>query len=205
MQLREISSAVLGFLLFYITLGALPWALWWALDVPHIWLAFLLPALPIIPFLFPCKETRNYDYEDEEFCLFLETLCGIDHPVPNDTKELYEMLLNTQNLHSLPTLNNDELVWELYDKVTVKASIIQNSTMIEILRNNPFQTSLMHWHPTPETMYEELCQLGRKGHILVLRKTLFGTQTFYYGHPGGCELPKRMKHHWGRIIYLEQT
>lgn len=203
-RLRQIGVGLLGFLLFYITLGVVPWVLWWALKVPHVWIALVLPALPIIPFLFPYGINRNYDYEDEEFCLFMEALCGSGHPVPTDTRALYEMLLHTQDLHSVPKLNKDEIIWELYEKVTVKAGIMKNSTLIEIHRNGPLQTSFMHWHPEPEKIYRELCMLGRKGHILVLRKSLFGTQTFYYGHPGGYELPKKRKYHWGRLIYLEQ-
>lgn len=207
--LKMLCSTLSVLLLCYVIFGALPWILWWALRIPHPWISFVLPALPILSFFLPnprkfFKEDRNYDYEDEDFCLFMDTVCGKGHPVPTTSQELYQILAETPGLHSLPKFENDTLIWELYDKATVEASIIKNSTIIELLGNNFFRTAYTHWHPNPEAIYGELRELGKKGHILVLRKTLLGTETYYYGDPNGYTLPKKKKWHWGRLIYLEQ-
>ncbi len=206
---RRVGNALLGVIIVYIFFGLILCPLWWAFRLPHFWISLLLPILPILFFLLPSpyalrKKGRSYDYEDEDFCLFMDTVCGKGHPVPTTTQELYQMLAETQGLHSLPKFENDTLIWELYDKVTVEASIIKNSTIIELLGNNFFRTAYTHWHPNPEEMYGELRELGKEGHILVLRKTLLGTETYYYGDPNGYTLPKKKKWHWGRLIYLEQ-
>ncbi len=206
---RKIGKALLGSIIVYIFFGLILWPLWWAFRAPHFWLSLLLPILPLLFFLLPSppelrKKERSYDCEDEDFCLFMNTVCGKGCRLPITSQELYHMLIETQGLHSLPKLENDTVIWELYDKVTVEASIFKKSTMIELVRNNFFHPSYMHWHPNPEEMYGELCELGKKGHILVLRKSLLGTETYYCGDPKAYPFLKKKKWHWGRLIYLVQ-
>ena len=207
--LKDIAMTLLGILLFYVVFGIFPWALWWTFRLPHVWLAVLLPAVPILLFFLPdphelFKKEKCYDLEDEAFCIFMVEVCGPDRFVPTNTQELYQLLAETSDLHSIPQLEKDVILWELYDTITVKASIVKNSTLIQICSEAPIKRTLLHWHPEPEAIYGELCSLGRKGHILVLRKSLFGTDIFYHGHPKGYDLPKTQKCHLGKLIYLEQ-
>lgn len=41
--------------------------------------------------------------------------------IPNNTQELYEMIINTDGLHSTPELSGEILTWNLFEKATVRA------------------------------------------------------------------------------------
>ena len=127
------------------------------------------------------------------------------------TKELYDAIICKPNLHSHPVLHDNILVWHLYKNAYVQAFCHDGDTSIDIINNSVFSGSIMHWHPDEEDMVDELYTLGKKGNLLVLKKSLLGTSTFYAGPPENCPLTDRTPLHlgkkkWdgGRIIYLEQ-
>lgn len=114
------------------------------------------------------------------------------------------MLINTEGLQSFPKIENDTIIWELYDNACVEASINEYDTIIDIVNRNALHGSYMHWHPSVEEMYEELYNIGKKGNILVLRKLFAGTQIYYLGSPDKYRFSKSKSWHWGKLTYLEQ-
>ena len=87
----------------------------------------------------------------------------------NTTKRLYEKLLEMPDLHSVPELDGDTLIWRLYNKAYIRAYCNSYDTCIEIISTSSFGLS-MHWHPDADDMLNELYSLGKKGNILVLKK-----------------------------------
>ena len=127
------------------------------------------------------------------------------------TKELYDAIICKPDLHSTPKLYENMMVWHLYKNAYVQAFCHDGDTSIDIINNSVFSGSIMHWHPDEEDMVDELYTLGKKGNLLVLKKSLLGTSTFYAGPPENCPLTDRTPLHLGkkkcdggRIIYLEQ-
>ena len=127
------------------------------------------------------------------------------------TQDLYEALTSKPDLHSVPELYNDMVIWHLYKDAYIEASCYGKDTYINIASASLLRGSFMHWHPDEKDMVDELYTLGKKGNLLVLKKSLLGTSTFYAGPPENCPLTDRTPLHlgkkkWdgGRFIYLEQ-
>ncbi len=119
------------------------------------------------------------------------------------TKELYEQLLNKKDLHSFPELDGEVLIWKLYKNAYIKAFCGDSDTCIEIIGTSILYPS-MHWHPNEENIFDELCLLGKKGNIMVLKSFLMETSVFYLGEPEKYRFDKKRKWYWGKLSYFEQ-
>lgn len=208
---QKIRDTVFGLSFLYVFFALIPWMIWSVFDLPHPWIAFAIPAaiiaafalMPLFTKLF-CKTERSFDKEDDDFLRFLSMVSNGSAAIPFNTQELYKMLMNTDGLHSPPKIKNDTIIWELYDNAYIEASISEYDTIIDVLHDNVFRGSYMHWHPDIEEMYEELYTIGKKGNILVLRNYLSGTELFYLGAPEKYRFNKNKKWHWGKLVYFEQ-
>lgn len=78
-------------------------------------------------------------------------------------KELYDTLIRKPNLHSLPELHDQLLVWPLYKNAFIQAYCDHSITCIDIISNSLFSGSLMHWHPDESEMLDELVHIWQKG------------------------------------------
>lgn len=120
------------------------------------------------------------------------------------TKEIYVRLISMQDLHSLPELNGDILIWKLFSNAYIRAYCDSFDTCIDIISNDVAIGSLIHWHPDEEDIFDELYSLGKKGNILVLKKHLLGVRVFYIGPSDKYRSSKSKKWHCGKLIYLVQ-
>ena len=127
------------------------------------------------------------------------------------TQDLYEALTSKPDLHSVPELHNDMLIWHLYKDAYIEASCYGKDTYINIASASLLKGSFMHWHPDEDDMISELYTLGKKGNMLVLKKSLFGTSIFYSGPSESFPLPDKRELHFGKkkwdggqLVYLEQ-
>ena len=119
------------------------------------------------------------------------------------TRELYERLLEMPDLHSLPELDGEILIWKLYENAYVRAYCDSYDTYIGIISTSVSCHST-HWHPDEDVMLEELYTLGKKGNILVLKSFLQSVGVLYMGKPDEYRFDRKKKWHWGKLIYLEQ-
>ena len=127
------------------------------------------------------------------------------------TQELYDAIICKSDLQSYPTLYDNILIWHLYKKAYVQAFCSDGDTVIDIMSDSAFTGSVMHWHPNEDDMIDELYNLGKKGNMLVLKKSLLGTSTFYSGPSENFPLAERMPLHFGKkkwdggqLVYFEQ-
>lgn len=191
------------FLLDYLALGFMPWVVWFFVhEYVSIWIPLLFPFPMMV--LLELKSRKANANPDDVFYQFMTMVTSGNIAIPTNSQELYNMLMNTQGLHSFPQIKDDMITWELYQNVCVKASISKHDTIIDIVQKNIFQGSYMHWHPELEDMYEELVELGKKGNILVLRKFLNGAEIYYVGEPDKYRFSPKKKWHWGKLVYLKQ-
>lgn len=203
-KFKAFLSDIGGWLTMYCILALIPFAVWlcFARSISSAWIPLLLTLLVMLCLRFL---NRNQDsVADERFLRFMNAVVGEEITVPACSADLYGMLLKEGSLHSVPQLKEDVIQWNLYEKVRVEASVNEVACTVEILRDGFLELSLMHWHSDPEEILRELLDLGRKGNILVLRKTLLGTETFYIGPENDYPYAPRTKWHWGRLIYLKQ-
>ena len=128
------------------------------------------------------------------------------------TKELYDALICKADLHSLPQLHDQILIWPLYKNAYVQASCNDRDTVIDIVSNSVFSGSLFHWHPDETDMVDELYALGKKGNLLVLKKSFLGASIYYSGQAESFPLTDKSPLHFGKkkwsggqLIYLEQA
>ena len=126
-------------------------------------------------------------------------------------KDLYGALCQKTDLHSLPELYDSVLIWRLYPNAYIQASCDGGDATVHVMGDSLVSGSLMHWHPEPDDLVELLYSLGKKGNILVLKKSLLGTSTVYMGPPEQYPLSRKSglyfgakKWGGGQLICLEQ-
>ncbi len=124
------------------------------------------------------------------------------------TKDLYEKLLEMPDLHSLPELDGEILIWKLYENAYIRAYCDSYDTCIELISTSTSCPST-HWHPDEDDMFDELYTLGKKGNVLVLKRFslaigMVSSGAFYMGEPDKYRFSKNKKWHWGKLTYLEQ-
>ena len=127
------------------------------------------------------------------------------------TKELYDAIICKPNLHSLPKLYDSSLIWHLYKNAYVHACCNGADSFIEIFGGDGFTGSLMRQRLDEDEMLNELYILGKKGNMLVLKKSLFDTSVFYSGPSENFPLTERTSLHFGKkkwdggqLVYLDQ-
>ena len=129
----------------------------------------------------------------------------------NSIKELYEMLIQMPDLHSIPTFNGNVLYWALYKDAYIRAYNTDTDFYIEIVGVSLSNSGSVRWLADKNSMLQELYSLGKKGNMCVIKKTLFGSHVFYMGNPAQYPLPDKRgwdlgkkKYDFGTLIYLEQ-
>lgn len=119
------------------------------------------------------------------------------------TKDLYTRLIQMSDLHSVPEIDGKYLIWKLYKNAYIRAYCDSYDTCIEIISTS-LSCPSTHWHPDEDDMLDELYSLGKKGNILVFKKSLMSTDIFYIGEADNFRLTQKKKMHWSKLIYLEQ-
>ncbi len=126
-------------------------------------------------------------------------------------KELYEVLIQMPDLHSVPTINGNVLYWDLFKDAYIRACWDEKDFYIEIVGIALSNSGFVRWLTDKNSMLQELYSLGKKGNMCVIKKTLFGSRVFYMGNPLQYPLSDRRtwdfgkkKYDFGTLIYLEQ-
>lgn len=126
-------------------------------------------------------------------------------------KELYDELMENTELHSAPELYDNVLIWHLYKDAYIQAVCDAGNTKVEIVSHSLLQGTLIHWYPEEGKLMGQLCALGKRGNLLVLKKSLFETGIFFLGPPEKFPVSEKQPFHFGkklkddfRLIYLEQ-
>lgn len=101
--------------------------------------------------------------------------------VPRNAKQLYDMLMLTDNLGGKFTLINDEMIhWES------KGLFVEiDEDCISINTNSSRTKNLTHWHPERE-VYNDVCAITTKGNCLVIKKSFEATSILYIGLSKDC-------------------
>ncbi len=124
---------------------------------------------------------------------------------PQTTEELYEMLQKTSDLAGKLELVGESIFWTFQD-FWILASLDENEGYIAVNRNKKRwwqNDQLLHWHPRKDGIYEELCAIGNKNNVCVIRNAGLFSNIFYCGKESAYPYTSDKKWHWGKLYYLK--
>lgn len=122
--------------------------------------------------------------------------------IPETTKNLYDMMLLNKKLGGqYKFIDNEIIVWK-FDDVTYEISMDDREGYFRVLKNNKFKLEIAHWHPDEYEIYDEICKIGEKGNVLVIKTLLGGAYISYMGPKDKCTI-KRKKISLYKIYYFE--
>lgn len=124
--------------------------------------------------------------------------------IPQTTKDLYEMMLKNKKLGGKFKLVNEEFIVWTFDKVIYEIAMSEEDGYFSVTKNSKFKLEITHWHPDNYEVYEEVCNIGEKGNILVIKSFLGGAKVLYMGPKEKCRINKK-KIHLGKIYYFESN
>ena len=145
--------------------------------------------------------TRNYEnaFENEESPLKMI--------IPQNSKELYEMMLQTPDLCGTFELaeNGENIVWDLYENIRIEISVDSCDCYLEVskLSLGKIAGEITHWHPTVFEIYDEACSIGKRGNVTVLRSNFMSGILMYSGSKADCPYAPDKKYLFGKYYYLE--
>ena len=145
--------------------------------------------------------TWNYEnaFENEESPLKMI--------IPQNSKELYEMMLQTPDLCGTFELTEDKkiIVWNLYENIRIEIGVDPSDCYFGVgrLLFEKIESSITHWHPTVFEIYDEVCNIGKRGNVMVLRSTAGSGKLMYFGSKTDCPYAPGMKYLFGKYYYLE--
>ncbi len=121
------------------------------------------------------------------------------------TKELYEKMCATTDLCGRYEVVGETIFWALYDGYSVRICVTPTDTCISIEKKSvgKITTEITHWHPDAEDIYEEVCNIGVKGNVLVIRKSWFSASVLFIGKADNCPYNQKTRWLWGKIYHLK--
>ena len=124
--------------------------------------------------------------------------------IPTNTTEIYEQLKKRSGLCAGLALKENMLVWQLTG-CTVSCFLEGERALVSI-QFGPGRRRTVQRRPEPEDMLGQLLDLGRVGHVIVLRAGfLTGREELLYAGPREtCPYPLRKKWDWGRLYIYPQ-
>lgn len=108
--------------------------------------------------------------------------------IPSNTKDLYEMMLNNEKLGGqFELLDNEIIVWNFKD-VKYEISIDNRDGLFRVINNKKLKLEITHWHPDNYDIYDDICKIGEKGNILVVKTFLGSSYIAYMGPKEKCNI-----------------
>ena len=122
-----------------------------------------------------------------------------------NTKELYDKMRDTPDLCGTFELKGDIIHWNLFEGYNIQIAVDHRDNYFNIEKKlvGGLADQLTHWHPEADEIYEEVCNIGSRGNIIVIRKNLFWTSVLYMGKEENCPYSQKKKWSWGKILYLK--
>ena len=145
--------------------------------------------------------TWNYEnaFENEESPLKMI--------IPQNSKELYEMMLQTPDLCGTFELAGDEgnIIWDLHENIRIEIGVDPRDCYFGVseMLFGEVESGITHWHPTVFEIYDEVCRVGKRGNVMVLRSTASGGTLMYSGSKADCPYSPDKKYLFGKYYYSE--
>ncbi len=105
--------------------------------------------------------------------------------LPQTSEELYEMMLMTPDIAGNFELVEGSIHWQLTEEISAEVIADPRDGYFYISRTlfGSYEDSITHWHPSPYEIYNDVCKIGLKGHVLVIK----GKSILYMGDKNSCQ------------------
>ena len=127
--------------------------------------------------------------------------------IPQNSKELYEMMLQTPGLCGYFELLSEDgnIIWNLYDGIRIELSVDSYDCYLGVMKMlfGKVESELTHWHPTAFEIYNEVCKIGKCGNVMIVRTFASGGGVLYIGNKEDCTYQKNKRYLFGKLYYLE--
>lgn len=127
--------------------------------------------------------------------------------VPQNSEELYQMMLQTPDLCGTFRLDEKKnlIVWDLFEKIRVEISVTPDDCYFGLCKFlfGKLESCIMHWHPSAFEVYDDVCNVGKRGNVTVVRTSVFGDSLLYSGRKDDCPYSSDKKCLFGKYYYLE--
>lgn len=145
--------------------------------------------------------TQSYDNAFENDASPLKMI------VPQSTEELYGMMLETPDLCGRFELDKSagSITWNLFENIVIEIGVGTPECYIGINKSHGGKVGgeITHLHPSVFEIYDEICKIGRRGNVTVLRASPVGSALLYAGRKDVCPYPREKKLLLGKYYYLE--
>lgn len=126
--------------------------------------------------------------------------------VPTSSKELFDMMKQTPDLcGDYRIAYNGNIVWDLYESIQIEIDVDPRDCYLSVNKRvfGKIESGITHWHPTIFEIYDEVCKIGKRGNVLVIRTLLSGASVLYMGDQENCPYKKNTKKLFGKLYILE--
>lgn len=128
---------------------------------------------------------------------------------PQNAGELLEMMRQTPDLCGEFCLTEDGegIEWYLREDIKIDISINPQDCFIGVSRKPAGKSgrNMTHWHPTEFEIYQTVCRIGTRGHVLVIRTTATSGAVLYAGDKARCPYPPKHTNLFSRYDYIEAS
>ena len=178
-------------------------------DVPNLSIKLLVERK-----MFPLTDLNGVSIPE---CIFLiwnyETAFeNEDSPlklrVPTNAQELFEMMLATPDLcGDFEIAESGDIYWDLYKDIQIDIGVDTRDCYFSIAKKSfgKIKNEIMHWHPTIFEVYDDVCKVGMKGNVLVIRAFVGGESVLYMGDEANCPYSPDKKTLFGKVYYLKAS
>lgn len=145
--------------------------------------------------------THTYEtaFENEDSALKLR--------IPQNAEDLYGMMRDTPDLCGEFELTEDRqaIRWRIREDIRITLGVDLRDCYIGVdkLLFGKIESGITHWHPTAYEIYGEVCEIGLRGHVLVLRQRAGSGAVLYSGKKEDCPYKPDKKVLFGKYYYIE--
>lgn len=125
---------------------------------------------------------------------------------PKSTEQLYGMMLKNSDLCGKFELDDKKefITWDLCDNYRIMLSVTEEDGYFAVCKpTRGGLREITHWHPENYEIYEDVCRIGTRGNIAVIRTYLTGSSLIYAGHREECPYQQGKKRLFGKYYYIE--
>ncbi len=127
--------------------------------------------------------------------------------IPQSAEDLYGMMRQTPDLCGEYELTEDKegIRWRIREDIQITLGVDLRDCYIgvEKLLFGKIESGITHWHPTAYEIYNEVCEIGKRGNVLVLRARAGSGAVLYSGSKDECPYKPDKKVLFGKYYYIE--
>ena len=145
--------------------------------------------------------TQSYEtaFENEDSALKMR--------IPQSSADLYDMMCATPDLCGEFELTEDGqgIRWRIREDIQITLGVDLRDCYIGVdkLLFGKIESGITHWHPTVYEIYNEVREIGLRGHVLVLRQGAGSGAVLYSGKKEDCPYKPDKKILFGKYYYIE--